>query len=61
LSRKEAQTATAYLGASWYDSIANDLEVTYDLDLVRKVAAVIRQVAPDIIPSPPSSIIWKTT
>lgn len=49
MSRKEAQTAAAYLGASWYDSIANDLEVTYDLDLVRKVAAVIRQVAPDII------------
>lgn len=49
MSRKEAQTAAAYLGASWYDSIANDLEVTYDLDFVRKVAAVIRQVAPDII------------
>lgn len=49
IRRKEAQTAAAYLGATWYDSIANDLEVVYDLDLVRKVAAVIRQVAPDII------------
>ena len=49
IRKKEAQTAAAYLGASWYESITNDLEVVYDLDLVRKVAAVIRQVAPDII------------
>jgi len=49
IRKKEAQTASAYLGASWYESITNDLEVVYDLDLVRKVAAVIRQVAPDII------------
>ncbi len=49
IRKKEAQTAASYLGASWYESIANDLEVVYDLDLVRKVAAVIRQVEPDII------------
>lgn len=49
IRRNEAQTAAAYLGASWYESITNDLEVVYDLNLVRKVAAIIRQVAPDII------------
>ncbi|MDD3366866.1 MAG: PIG-L family deacetylase [Sphaerochaetaceae bacterium] len=49
IRRKEAQTAAAYLGATWYPSFTNDLEVVYDLDIVRKTAAVIRQVAPDII------------
>jgi len=49
IRRNEAQTAAAYLGATWYESITNDLEVVYDLNLVRKVAAVIRHVAPDII------------
>jgi N-acetylglucosamine malate deacetylase 1 len=46
---REARQAARYAGATWYPSIANDLEVTYDLDLVRKVAAVVRQVAPDIV------------
>ncbi len=46
---REAQQAARYLGATYYPSIANDLEVTYDLALVRKVAAVVRKVAPDII------------
>jgi len=49
IRRKEAQQAANYLGATWYKSIENDMEVVYDLDLVRKVAAVIRQVKPDII------------
>ena len=49
IRKKEAQAAAAFLGSSWYESIANDLEVVYDLNLVRKVAAVIRKVAPDII------------
>jgi N-acetylglucosamine malate deacetylase 1 len=47
--REEARQAAAYLGATWHPSIANDLEVTYDLELVRKVASVIRQTVPDII------------
>jgi N-acetylglucosamine malate deacetylase 1 len=45
----EAQQAAAYLGASWYPSICNDMEVVYDLDLVRKVAAVVRRIKPDIV------------
>lgn len=49
IRQKEAQAAAAYLGATWYPSIANDLEVVYDLKLVRKVAALIRMVQPDII------------
>jgi len=49
IREREARQAARYLGAIYYPSIANDLEVTYDLDLVRKVAAVVRKVAPDIV------------
>ena len=49
IREREARQAARYLGATYYPSIANDLEVTYDLDLVRKVAAVVRKVAPDIV------------
>jgi len=49
---REAQQAARYLGATWYPSIANDLEVVYHLELVRKVAALVRRVAPDIILAP---------
>jgi len=46
---KEAQAAADYINASWYPPIENDLEVTYSLDLVRKVASIVRQAAPDIV------------
>lgn len=46
---KEAQSAADYIQACWYPPIENDLEVTYSLDLVRKVASVVRQAAPDIV------------
>lgn len=49
IRRKEAQSAAEYLGATWYPSIANDLEVVYDIELVRKVLAVMRTIGPDII------------
>ena len=45
----EARQAASYLGAHWHPSIANDLEVIYAIDLVRKTAAVVRSIAPDII------------
>ncbi len=49
IRRKEAQNAAAFLGATWHHDIANDIEVLYNLDLVRKTTAVVRQVAPDIV------------
>ena len=45
----EAQQAAAFIGAFWYPSICNDMEVVYDLKLVRKVAALVRRVKPDIV------------
>ncbi len=49
IRREEAREAAGYLNASWYPSIENDLEVVYSLELVRKVAAVVRTSAPDIM------------
>ncbi len=46
---QEAQTAAAFLGAEYYPPIAPDLEVVYDIDLVRRTAAAIRKANPDIL------------
>jgi len=47
--RAEAEAAANAIGAHFYSPIVDDLEVLYTLPLLRKVAAVIRQVQPDII------------
>ncbi len=49
IREQEARQAAQYLGAAWYPSIEHDLEVVYSLELVRKVAAVVRTAAPDIM------------
>ena len=46
---EEAKKASAYLGAKWYPSIAHDLEVVFNLNLVRKTASIMREVDPSII------------
>lgn len=52
LREAEGKQAAAFLGAEWHPSICDDMEVVYDLTLVRKVAATIRLVAPDIVIAP---------
>ena len=49
IRRREAQQAAKKLGATWHPSIANDLEVVYDIDLVKQVLSVMRRVKPDIV------------
>ncbi len=49
IRRREAQAAAAYLGASFHESLVDDLEVFYTQDLIRKVTAVVRRVKPDIM------------
>jgi N-acetylglucosamine malate deacetylase 1 len=51
---EEARAAAAFLGAVHHESIANDLEVFYTDGLIRRLLAVVREVAPDImlVPSP---------
>ena len=52
IRREEAEAAAGYLGARYHKSITHDLEVFYGSALIRKVTAMIREVAPDIILAP---------
>ncbi len=45
----EAKRAANVLGAHFHPPICNDMEVIYDLKLLRRVAAVIREVKPTIV------------
>jgi LmbE family N-acetylglucosaminyl deacetylase len=46
---KEAQNASEVLGATFHPPITNDFEIMYALELLRKLAAVIRKVKPSVI------------
>jgi LmbE family N-acetylglucosaminyl deacetylase len=54
LRRQEAQAAGAVAGATVYAPIADDLMLLYEPQSLRKVAARVRQIQPDImlVPSP---------
>ena len=45
----EAKAAAAILGAHFHPSLTDDLEILYTLELLRKLAAVIRDVKPAIV------------
>jgi N-acetylglucosamine malate deacetylase 1 len=45
----EARAAAKILGAQFHPSLANDLEIFYTLELLRGLAAVVREVKPAII------------
>lgn len=45
----EAQKAAKLLGATWHAPIANDLQIFYDDQTLRRLAAVIREVEPTIV------------
>jgi LmbE family N-acetylglucosaminyl deacetylase len=47
--RAEAIEAAKAMGATFHESLCNDLEVFYGEDLLRQLASVIRQVAPSIV------------
>jgi N-acetylglucosamine malate deacetylase 1 len=49
IRRAEAKRAAAILGARLHPSLCNDLEVLYDLTLLRRLTAIIREVKPRII------------
>lgn len=54
IRKEEARHAAELLGADFHESLVDDLKVYYNDDLIRKVTAVIRRVAPDVLllPSP---------
>ncbi len=45
----EARAAAKILGAEFHPSLTNDLEIFYSLELIRALAAVIREVKPGIV------------
>jgi LmbE family N-acetylglucosaminyl deacetylase len=47
--RGEAQDACQLAGAVFHDSLIDDLEIFYDRGLLARVAAVMREVAPEIV------------
>jgi len=47
--RKEAEDAAKYLGAEYHAPLKNDIEVFYEDKIIRKVAAIIREIKPDIM------------
>jgi LmbE family N-acetylglucosaminyl deacetylase len=46
---EEAREAARILGAKFYPPISNDLELVYDVSLLRKVAAVVRFCRADVV------------
>jgi LmbE family N-acetylglucosaminyl deacetylase len=49
LRRREARSAADVLGARFHASITDDLEISYEPDLLKQVAAVIREARPTIV------------
>jgi len=49
IRESEAQRAAAYLGASWYQSLFDDMEVIYSIENVARVASIIRKAQPEIL------------
>ncbi len=45
----EAREGARILGATFHDSLCSDLEIVYSVELLRKVASVIRAVRPTIV------------
>ncbi len=49
IRREEGINAAQYAGAIFHDSLVDDLEVYYESKTLRRLSAVIREIAPDII------------
>jgi LmbE family N-acetylglucosaminyl deacetylase len=47
--RREAQAAARLIGATWHPPMCDDLEIFYDDRTLRRVGAIIREVAPSVI------------
>src|SRR6266536_1519418 len=49
LRGKEARSAAGVLGAHFHRSLVDDLQIFYELSLLRRMAAIIRDVRPTIV------------
>lgn len=46
---EESRAAAQVMGAHFHEPLCNDLELLYDLPLLRRVAAIIREVKPSVL------------
>ncbi len=49
IRRAEAQAAAASIGAIFHESLTDDLAIFYEPTLLARVAATVREVAPEIV------------
>ncbi|HEV3004334.1 MAG TPA: PIG-L family deacetylase [Pirellulales bacterium] len=49
IRRQEAMAAAASIGAVFHESLTNDLELLYVLPTLRRLGAIVREVAPEIV------------
>ncbi len=49
LRRKEAEQAAGILGAVYHPPLCDDLEIVYSVELLRRLAAVVRSAEPEIV------------
>ncbi len=49
IRKREAQAAAKVLGAHWHRPLGDDLEIFYEINLLRRLAAIIREVKPAIV------------
>jgi len=49
IRQREARQAAQILGAQFHPSLTDDLEIFYDLKMLRRLAAIVREVTPSIV------------
>jgi LmbE family N-acetylglucosaminyl deacetylase len=49
IRREESRRAAEYLGATFHESLTNDLEIFYDRPTLLRLGSIMRQVAPRIL------------
>jgi LmbE family N-acetylglucosaminyl deacetylase len=49
IRRSEAMAAAKILGAHYHESLCKDMEILYELPMLRRLAAIIREVRPAIV------------
>ena len=49
IRRDEARDAAAAIGAVYHESLVDDIEIFYRKSLLARVAAIVREVAPDVV------------
>ena len=61
LRSAEARRAAQFMGATFHESLTNDLEILYDLPTLRKLASIPARLTADPAGAFPPRITWKIT